>query len=979
MRIIIRAALVVAAVFVANGTLSAEPPRPIELDLAAPTSGTKVIEVAVGESFNVVFANFAPGARYRARHELLLSPNSGRPGGALAGTETPMPPPRPRDISGASPDDPCMRLYKAKNDFFAVTDEAAVTAAARALVDSPDIAACSYGAIFRNAIRPPWRLPRTYDLEVGDVLKLTVERLDTTGAVQRSWSFELRPPQPWKHEYPREGDWLVAEIVSDIAEMAAYARGPAQVASVRARVSPAEAAPLAYAVEIEGVPGTKVESLQVRPSIWSPDAYVRFASALLPAPRPGASARASAMSALLELTPEALQQENRRVSALLAKDMRSAAAHEQAALVLGALGLREAAGAFFDLRRTACRITAHLAFAKALRGPAGTRSVDGELADAVLATLIIRQADALAIVAKLEPNASGPLASWCRALRLRNTGDWRELVKRERLSFLERREEYRALLHNVNNTQASKFLDTSAPDATTDWVRLTFEVGADVEAGSRFSDQAVERELEEIRRVSTLVRGASEGKPFDFTTLNETPRRCVRWSEGRAIVDVIDWGTWAAFGQRHLCHILNSVYFHLKRGLGLKEESQTWRDKTAQTFGALELFPLLAIQWHDPKTLTEPTSCNAVVRTIQQTPERITVVWWRTATKQCFKHRAVLPPLAAWSSPHMFEGAPRAMFERWEELTPDDRSIGLPRLVSALRAVAPYDLFLADLEKSSKLRADPATDVAKVLGPLVEYDLRAMRAVAEHYKATTPTEYEKAFEPIVALDPNAYFDLGWYFVYRGLEPQALHAFEAGYAHAPDRVGVSHNLRWLTDYYFDHGRKDEALKIAREMADVYSYDGLFLMGRLQERSGRYDEALTWYERIADRYGNKKPRAAFYIRQERRGNHAYRSQATESVADIFPNGLTPTSVSTLQPRTDGAMQGLVVDEATQAIFQRTGVQKNDVIVAVDGYRVDDADQEICIESWTDDANLSLIVLRDGKYRELKGPYSRRKYGP
>jgi hypothetical protein len=72
-------------------------------------------------------------------------------------------------------------------------------------------------------------------------------------------------------------------------------------------------------------------------------------------------------------------------------------------------------------------------------------------------------------------------------------------------------------------------------------------------------------------------------------------------------------------------------------------------------------------------------------------------------------------------------------------------------------------------------------------------------------------------------------------------------------------------------------------------------------------------------------------------------------------------------------------LVVDELTQDIFQRTGVQKNDVIAAVDGYRVDDWEQETCIESWTDEATLSLIVLRDGKYRELNGPYSRRKYGP
>jgi len=76
--------------------------------------------------------------------------------------------------------------------------------------------------------------------------------------------------------------------------------------------------------------------------------------------------------------------------------------------------------------------------------------------------------------------------------------------------------------------------------------------------------------------------------------------------------------------------------------------------------------------------------------------------------------------------------------------------------------------------------------------------------------------------------------------------------------------MANKSQWLVDYCFDHGRKDDALKIATEAGKVYSYYGLACLGHLMERMERWKEAETAYLNIEERYQKRAPLNEFYLR-------------------------------------------------------------------------------------------------------------------
>ena len=241
--------------------------------------------------------------------------------------------------------------------------------------------------------------------------------------------------------------------------------------------------------------------------LWSPRTYAPLAQSLFTA---GAAspvpvdrlADHNVRAALVDLRVEVLLDVNERISSVLKSDMRSAAAHESAALLIGALALRESWTVFGDVRTALSRMAAHLVVADALRGP-GPESVDGILARAVLTLLTGAQRDALAIVEGLDRRVTTAQdKAWTRALRLRITGDWPMLMKGD-ATLLERLEQGRALRTRVGSDALLSFLDTFEPEDVTDWHRIALSEFAgwfNVESGHRFTDEAIEKELRKRQR-----------------------------------------------------------------------------------------------------------------------------------------------------------------------------------------------------------------------------------------------------------------------------------------------------------------------------------------------------------------------------------------------------------------------------------------------------------------------------------------------
>ena len=384
------------------------------LDLAASVPRVPVV-VPAGKELEVVLANAALPAEYRFVVEDSPFPKQTRP---LGRGFVPKVRVRHPTVSPSRPSS-TRRCWKPTK---------AAGRPAESLRPAPGpgrLHAHGQGPVGAHGPVPAPVAPGAPTLRPGQVVSYTIERLDSAGSVTRSWPVKFVggvPDLGWKH--PDEETFLLAAVAQEIADMAAVARGTgAPAAPVRVTSPPTSSGARPFRVEARagGAPVTIV--VKPDPHLWAPAAYLPLAKALFAGttrrPQP-AAAPPSSLEALTDLRAGVIEQENRRVSERLAKDPLDPAAHEDAALVLAAFALREAAGPFSDARPAISRLAAHLAVAAALRGPAAATPA-GRMAEIALDTLVFRQAPALAALIALQAaHHSAAEAAWIRALSLRN-------------------------------------------------------------------------------------------------------------------------------------------------------------------------------------------------------------------------------------------------------------------------------------------------------------------------------------------------------------------------------------------------------------------------------------------------------------------------------------------------------------------------------------------------------------------------------
>ncbi len=146
-----------------------------------------------------------------------------------------------------------------------------------------------------------------------------------------------------------------------------------------------------------------------------------------------------------------------------------------------------------------------------------------------------------------------------------------------------------------------------------------------------------------------------------------------------------------------------------------------------------------------------------------------------------------------------------------------------------------------------------------------------------------------------------------------------------------------------------------------------------------RMGRYREAESYYKKIVERYEDQGMLDQFYVRYEQRiGDGRYRTEAQEALKRLFPQGLQRAALGDLgAPPTPG--KGYLVTWKPGPGMTRVGLQTRDVVVAVDGYRVNDEEEYETVWGFTDKRDIALIVWRGGRYLELKGQVRREPHGP
>jgi hypothetical protein len=721
-----------------------------------------------------------------------------------------------------------------------------------------------------------------------------------------------------------------------------------------------------------GAPAVKPETIRFEEHLFSPRSYEASAREALGGMDGGRAATQSEsredarlLAALLEPRAGVMASEDAAVSRRLEAEPGDPGAHERASLLLGAFALRDCAGRSTDTRPALSRMTAHLALAWALRGNREP-GLAGRFAEAVLLTLVGRERDALARLDVLAAGTPTPAQkAWLRALRLRNTGDWRIAFDEKRLTLLETLEEFRALVHGQDDDAALDWLDRRKPQPMPDWGRLALASAfRSMGTGNRFADVSTAMDMAEAAEVLTLLHAAPVDMAGLFEAVNERPGGSVRRDEdGKARIAVIGRDLWANRFQRN-------IVFDLEMGdrrrwdLNLPGERKAFAEQSRGRFGRLAMFPIVMRAQADDAA-SYVAAMAAVREMALRSPEQLTGGHWQLIRrKEDFAPvPRDLPEPDAWFQPALPPGTLLDVGPRVEMTALV--AIG-PAELTALREQAPHNAALAMLAYQRQ-PADKrsAADLAAVFGPLAEFHLYLMSKLADA-AWYDPPDFRKRQGALCELAADYCLSLGYRLAELGFADEAAVAYQKGFDRARDPVVTANNSRWLVDYYFDHDQAAKAEAVARQAAETYSGPGLFSMARLMERMGRLGEAEEYYRRMLDRYGNAGPLAGFYFRQAHDlKKAAYEAKLKAAMALALPAGLEPFDRSSLPPApTDG-----VVVRGANDNTKRNGIQWGHVIVGFDGFRIRSFEAYDLVRELSQSPRMKLVVWRGRSYDDVE----------
>jgi tetratricopeptide (TPR) repeat protein len=691
-----------------------------------------------------------------------------------------------------------------------------------------------------------------------------------------------------------------------------------------------------------------------------------------------AAAQTNLLELLLACDAESLHRAGEQVAAELTARPGHPGAHERAALVLGVFALREACGAFYDVRVPLCRMTAHLAWARAGRGeqPAGP---EGQVADVLLYALMGNQTDALG---RLEKIAETPLTRpWRRAVRAWITGDYRDLDGATDRTPLELVCWFAAGARSVSAHAAWEKLPEDRAAARVDFCRLAQQRGVNVEVGHQVYALSPKLERAEIARVFRLHGRPLPGLAELAPALNLEPGHGVEAGpDGTARVRVLDWGLWAQFLQRHLCHSLHENHRFLKSVWGVTEEAAAFARDADNTFKELRLYPfvqrLRADQQAGYRAAAE--ACGEVIR---RWPHLVPVALWNLMYSQPAGLERHLPPdlpdIRLW---HRHNPPPHTVYRAAERfrlfrLTPPAEVLPL---VETLHRLAPYNLEVAQTRLHYQYgdygRGQPPNVIEAAYGPLLDYSVTALWAAARAVEKD-PEAYERLLARAAEREAYYYFTLGRYFVERGDEARALKYHELGVQRCTDAVGVANNVHWLVRYYFRNNRLDEARKLADFAARVYSAEGLQTKGDLHFWLREYAESFEYYRRIEERYNNTRAVFNWWLSyREQTGRDDYDAEINQRLAWLFPRGRQAVSLAELE---DPPRAGVEIREENDRV-RAAGLKKGDVIVGLGGQRVDTLEQYQYLRVFLPDDTLRLLVWDGTRYREVTASPPQRRFG-
>ncbi len=790
-----------------------------------------------------------------------------------------------------------------------------------------------------------------------------------------------------------ESEWILHAILTDIANMVCYSRYPYQfdVDDVSVAIEPStptDIFPVRVTTQLPMIPARFQTTLKLDSGqhIWSPEVYVQYALHALRAvsadPKP-TSSTADTENAILEtlLRPdlETIQKENLRISSRLEANMLDGSNHSDAAMLLGTLSLRESAGLFSDTRPILNRMTAHMALAKTIDS-ADHERLTYRLALAIQNLILGNQNAALTnldVIDQISSRKTGQrsLASWSNALKTRATLDWRYLSQETKMSLLEKMMYYRSLCASISVDHALEWVTAKEAHQIpyVEAARIATEYVYSVGSGHRFAKNAIPVEIHAMQTVfknSEILN--SHERLIRF--LNRTPGGCFNSNAyGVWSIDVIGDGEWAGYFQRHLMHRISDERHFYDRYLGMPKKADAFFQEVQTYFGDLHLFPVLVrIYTRNASAYTKAMDeCRLLLVERPQTYN----VWawsWINHRSDLASYPSGIPNLNHWFKPGLPQGTLFNLYRRCHGVRNLRAKAG--QLYREGHQQAPYDWPIAyeyaeHVELKRRLNGD---ELADIFDPLPAYNLKAMKKVAKRYKNKAPKKYIALARKISTKDPDYYFDLGDHFVELGRETEAVAAYENGVALSKDTVGISNSCKWLVNYYYDNGREQEAFALAQRAAKVYSAAGLKTLAGLLEKSGDLSGAEEYFSRNRERYDQVAPLFNFYERNSQKPE--YQTKLDKLTARLFPEGMRPAALGDFNQKPE---KGVIIISSSSKL-REYGLAHGDIVVAIDGYRVDNLQQYEIIRDRSSDPQVHFIVWHKNRYLNVDAQLKNRKFG-
>jgi PDZ domain len=732
---------------------------------------------------------------------------------------------------------------------------------------------------------------------------------------------------PWSSEE----HWMVSSIVADLHGLAELAGGKTSDAAANAEKD-------ARVYQVGGV------GITMAPSCWDIASYRPLLETWKPVAASSAGAGPELTRDLLTPSAKVLQKANDSISRRIKAAPGDPLVHEEAAFLLGVFGQRENARGFSDVRMTLCRMTAHLALAEYLRGGAKP-SLTGEWARVLYDCHAGRPRQARERAATIPQE--GDSGRWKRVVDLTITGDWRRTGDLDDPSLAEAIAHVRALKDHRGNPQMMEFVSQHKEiQAIPEWSRLLAAGGKSVEEGHTAMRSGLAMEFLEISEVFPTGKNPKPDRLAKYLTLTGRDKIAGAW---RVIPD----GDWAAYFRRHVFAMCGDVSRFAIRLWGSDEAAVEWEE---YVLGYSRLLP--GHELVEPLVSTRAADFQKDMRatvayTLKQ-PEQVPMGLW-------FDYRfpslnvsleVAMPDQKTWFREVSPPGTAHEPCQRI-------RFTGIQggdwiEHITALHQMDPWDSELC-FELAENTGNDMAS-VRKAWGDVREYSVRPLRQTLMSPKLT-PDERIETLRTLAPLDPDEGFELGQMLVMTGRPDEAIQAFEAAYKDSPDRVSASNQTQWMIYYYKSKGDDKKAREIADHNEEVFSQRGLvsaLTLAVVEKDSAR---AKKLARDIEERYGDSDylPVAAW---DEGKNEKLLRG--------IFPEGIKTVALADFPEGSKDKGPRVANSSLT---LQMAGMRPGDVVLAIDGKRVENFQQYFMLLATDLEPKVRIIYRRGKKVAEVE----------